>query len=578
MAQRSAPKTVRGHAPVKGVMRILWEIASLGLLARVRYWLSGDAARAGREVRKMLEGFEGLWPEFARILARRTDLFPTELCAELGEVEPAVPETTFDQVKAIVEQDLKKPILETFRDFTEHPEHVGWFAQVHRALLRNPDVEVAVKIQSPVAVELIARDLKVLKFAGKLSRSLHLLHGVNWSDVLWELEQSSLARVDLRYEASGRRRLRKSLRKHKIYVPYVFVNFTSRRVIVSEHLAAPTLEQVEQVRRADPVRAEAWLAANNISLKRAAKRLIGSAFRQLCEDNLFHDDLSPEHVLVLRDGRLAVVGNGIPGSFDRQFVAVFQSALRALGNRDLDKFADMLFLMCDSLPVIDLSAAKRSIIRTARTYLARASLLHASHGEKTIMALAADTSRVLFANRITASWQLMGVLEFLRRLDASLALLHPQLDYPKALGGYLQKAASRHLSGLAGGGVGHTIGRALQSASEMVMFQMASLRRQAQVFQGATGKVAYFYSMVMNLLSRAVLVSVIAGIWIFLNHHHENWVAPFAGHWLAEAAKEFEYYPYEAWLAALVTLAYLYRALRRMAAKLAESEAPLPRR
>ena len=50
--------------------------------------------------------------------------------------------------------------------------------------------------------------------------------------------------LDLRYEASSLRRMRQTLRHHKIHVPRLFREHACKRVIVYEHVEAPTLQEL----------------------------------------------------------------------------------------------------------------------------------------------------------------------------------------------------------------------------------------------------------------------------------------------------------------------------------------------
>ncbi len=112
--------------------------------------------------------------------------------------------------------------------------------------------------------------------------------------------------LDYQYEASSMRRMRKRLRRHGVYVPKVYPDYTKGRLLVSEFIHAVLMADYIRLAEADPVLVRSWEAANNVDPTRVAKRLIHSMWRQLFEENLYHGDLHPGNIVLLRDSRVAL--------------------------------------------------------------------------------------------------------------------------------------------------------------------------------------------------------------------------------------------------------------------------------
>jgi len=109
------------------------------------------------------------------------------------------------------------------------------------------------------------------------------------------------------------RDFRKTLKKHKVYVPRVFFQYSSASVLVMEFLEAVFMSEWVKVSRTDPARLAAWIKENDLDPKKIARRLFESQLRQIYEDLLFHGDLHPGNVGCAPGNRLAFVDFGNVG-------------------------------------------------------------------------------------------------------------------------------------------------------------------------------------------------------------------------------------------------------------------------
>ena len=128
-----------------------------------------------------------------------------------------------------------------------------------------------------------------------------------WDFAFDELREQSAQLVNLQYEASAIRRMRKRLRGQRIAVPELLDRYCGRRVLVTEFIHAALMGDVLRLRREDPMRADAWLEANNIDLRRVGRRLLFSVYRQIFEHNLYHGDPTPMHIVLLKNNRTALL-------------------------------------------------------------------------------------------------------------------------------------------------------------------------------------------------------------------------------------------------------------------------------
>jgi predicted unusual protein kinase regulating ubiquinone biosynthesis (AarF/ABC1/UbiB family) len=91
------------------------------------------------------------------------ELFPKRWQDEMQPMLDQVPPKDFETIKAIVEADLGKPMGEVFSGFEELPIGSASIGQVHRAVLRDGNKRVVVKIQYPEVEQTFRGDVFAVK-------------------------------------------------------------------------------------------------------------------------------------------------------------------------------------------------------------------------------------------------------------------------------------------------------------------------------------------------------------------------------------------------------------------------------
>jgi ubiquinone biosynthesis protein len=563
--------------PVQSTFAILIRLLGSAIeIFFLRLFRRRNLARAGRKLAARLAEWEGYWPEIGRFLTLRTDIFSEEIREGAASFRGPSTILPFAEVKEIVEEDLGSPLKMLFAEFAEVPMRVDFYADSYRARLRRGDVEVVVKVQRPGLDRRLARDLRVFRFVGLALRRMAAYRNIPWDDVTAIFEERKPSLLDLRYEASSLRRMRKSLRSHKVHVPKLFRDYARKRVMVYEHVDAPTLQEFADYREADPLGAEGWLVANDIDLPAVARRLHGSMLRQICEDNLFLEDLFPSNVVLLRESGIALASCERVSTVDNRFLAVFNMALAAMTRKDYEKFADLVFLLCQSLPVRDLIAVRREIIRAVRRYTAQAELQGATHEEKSMFVLTADLARLLSQNDIVLDWQVLKVMSAMGSTDRSISALDEGMNYHRQLRRYGRKAVKRRLRAVVGRGLLRSAVDVVAPLTEMVRFETASMRKSARRYRSATGKVAAIFATIFRWIGRAVVLGAIVAVWIFLNQYYFAAVRGLAGTEAAKLARHVHRIDYAWWIAIFIGAVILYRIIRDIARYLEANDVTVP--
>lgn len=561
-----------------------WQVA--GNFIRLFTILAGLAMRrkltnaeSARRLRELFERMGGLWIKAGQLLALRIDIFPEEICRELSRLQTRAMGFPGSMARAIVEEDLGGPIDRFFDEFNETPFAAASMGQVHRARLREERVWVAVKVQKPYSAEIFARDMVFMYWVVRIVQFLRIYPHMRWDEGLDELRKIMTEELDFDYEASSMRRMRKTLKAHGIYVPKQFKRYSTRRVVVSEFIHAVLMADYIRVERDDPNALREWVTENNVDPRRVAKRLIHSLFRQLFEDNLYHGDMHPGNIVLLRDSRIALIDFGTANFTERYYLQKFKLFAHALATRDYAKAADLCFMLCSTLPNFDIEEVKEKLIRVLRSWATRTLVESLPYHERSMDNATIEIMKVLLGYQCTMDWAWLRIHRAMSTLDASLIHLYHDVNYTRVVQQYFVKAARRELNELAGPRLAV---RALNSVrvamdiqdrvNEYTMFQGSLIRRHAQVFQGASNKFADFLAALVALLSYVVLLPALVFVIVFANQRFPEQTARVLGDQVVSLTNRFPIFEPRVWLVVIVLNFIIFLSLNRLKHRLREKD------
>lgn len=553
----AGPSAWRGLEVVWRLLRLALRLWGLGMVRRL------PPERLGVELRRAFEDLGGLWVNAGHLLSLRIDIYPAAVSSELAKLQARRFGFPTADARRVLEEDLGAPLERYFDEFEDTPFAVAHIAQVHRARLRQEQRYVAVKIQQPHVAAVFTRDLVHIRRIVTLVRWLRIRPHLLWDFAFDELKEQTAQELNFHYEASAIRRMRRALKGQKIEVPDLFRRYCSRRVLVTEFIHAALMSDLVTLQDSDPDRLAAWLAENNIEPRRVARRLIFSVYRQILEENLYHGDLNPRHIVLLRNSRLALIEFTATTFTEREYLEKFRLFVKALAVRDYSKAADVSFMLCAVLPNIDTEEVKEELVRSLRAWATRTLVKELPYREKSVDNAFVEVLRVLVRYRCTMQWGWLRIRRALMTLDMSLDRLYPDANYTRVLQQYFAKAESRALDALLGPELvrrslgGYLTALTIQDrVDEYTMFQGALVRRHAQVFKGATNKAAAVFA---TLVGEAALLLGIAGalaLVVFLEQRYPETVGTVLGPQLAGVADAVPYLDGPVWAVVFVVIAY----------------------
>lgn len=479
----------------------------------------GPAMQA-RRLRAFMERMGGLWVKAGQIVALRRDLFTEAFCAELSKLQDRARGFPGQYSRRIIEQELGKPLAQVFAEFDEVPLAAASIGQAHRARLRAGNQAVVVKVQRPDISEIIIRDLSYLKLLTRLLGSLRIALNFRWDDIYWEIERALLEELDYHQEAVSLKRMRKNLRKQKIYVPKPYLELCTGRILVMEMVHGVSMSEYIHVAVNDPQRAQSWLAENQILPRRAGERLLFSHYQQLLEDNLYHCDLHPGNILLMRKSRITLIDFGSVGNTDQSQLQKILLLWSAVTSGDYEKVAELFLLLAPSIPNRDLTEPKQQVVRFYREFETLSKIESIPYHEKSVGRVTGQVVRILSEAGVTAGWDLLRSSRAGVTLDASLMFLLPDINYLQMMGKYLNAMRARQQKKLrAPSSVRAQLARLPEflampvKFAENTYFEGEYFRRRAFKYEGSLSSAAKVGGNILRALSGVLrLVALLAAV------------------------------------------------------------------
>jgi len=254
-------------------------------------------------VRMALEELGPTFIKFGQILADRPDIIPEMLRLELAKLQDeAVPMSDDEAIKAI-EKELNSPLTDVFQDFNYKRIASASIAQTYWAKLLNGE-KVCVKIQRPGIEHKIELDLSLMEyFAGRMQKNNPEMDAINIQGVVKEFGKTIRKEMNFRHEAANIIRFQHNFEDDPdIYVPKVYMEYTTEKIIVEEFISGIKINDTEALIRAgnDPV-----------LLSRKAVRTV---FDMIFNHGFFHADPHPGNIFVRGNNVITFVDFGMMGS------------------------------------------------------------------------------------------------------------------------------------------------------------------------------------------------------------------------------------------------------------------------
>src|ERR671913_350775 len=227
----------------------------------------------------------------------------------------AIPESELEE---LLRAELGGPLSGAFAEFEEQAFAAASIGQVHRAVTREGQ-PVAVKVQYPGVAEAVETDLRNLSLLLPLVR--RLAPGLDVKALYAELRERIAEELDYELEAQHQRAVSRAHRDHPFaYVPEVFTELSSRRVLVTELIEGVRFEEIQRRDEATRDRVGEIVFRFYFGLVHYLRRVSG--------------DPHPGNYLLMEDGRMGFLDFGLMRVLDEDHMERENAVALALDRQD----------------------------------------------------------------------------------------------------------------------------------------------------------------------------------------------------------------------------------------------------
>jgi ubiquinone biosynthesis protein len=421
---------IRGTRQAIARSRRYWQISRIAVRHGLAPYMSGRGLRRGDggerpalalSLRRALEEGGVTFTKLGQLLSTRRDLLPEEFISELAQLQDRAEPAPWEQVEEVITQSLGAPTEKVFAELQREPAAAASIAQVHKARLRDGEglgTEVAVKVQRPGIRATVEQDLDILlRLAVRLEDRARWARAVGTADVARGFAAAMREELDFRVEARNMTAVaatwagqqRGATNNVQVVLPALHERLSTEHVLIIEWLDGVSL------RAAEPV-----IESRGLDRTELSRVLLHSMVYQITEGGVFHADPHPGNILLLTDGRLALLDFGSVGRLDAQQRFALQALLLALGRADPAALRDALLELISRPDEVDELALERALGQFMARHLAAGSAVTAD--------MFTDLFRLATRFELVIPADIATVLRALGTLEGTLSLLTPGLD------------------------------------------------------------------------------------------------------------------------------------------------------
>lgn len=298
--------------------------------------------------------------KFGQILSTRSDLLPPAYIEELAKLRDSVPPVSAAAIRAEIERELGRPVVELFAEFDDVPLAAASIGQVHAAQLPSGEA-VVVKVQKPGVAEQVDVDLRLLLDLARMAQGRSTL-ARDYDLVAIAEEFAWTLRGELDYQREGRNAdafRRQFTGNPDIDIPTIFWSHTTGRVLTMQRLTGVKIDDVEGLRRL------------RIDPHDLAVRSANLVLFEVFEHGFYHADPHPGNFLVLESGAIGALDFGMVGRISSAMKLDLFDLMSAVVARSPDQVVDAFEALGISGVGMNRAALVRDVGHLLERYIGR---------------------------------------------------------------------------------------------------------------------------------------------------------------------------------------------------------------
>ena len=362
-------------------------------------------------LRHAMEDLGPTFVKFGQILSLRGDLLPGDLINELEKLQDSVAPVPLDEIMGVLKKALGKPLDEIFSLIEEEPLAAGSLAQVHRAVLKEENLPVALKIRRPDIVKTVEIDLQILEGAAPhLSEHLEFARTYDFVNLVKELKRALLRELNFTLEARNMQIISQNMAGEKdVIIPEVYESWTRPSVLTMDLIDGVKLKDLNP----EKIEEHGQLAQTGLRV----------VVKQVLENGFFHADPHPGNFLVVEDKQLCLIDWGVVGILPSETRYELVELISAIGDMEAEKVFDIL---------VSLTAANVAQINERLLLRDILEILHLYHsvpvGKLDLGQLLMDLNSMLRTHHIKLPSDLALMFKTMVTAEGTARRFYPELD------------------------------------------------------------------------------------------------------------------------------------------------------
>jgi len=324
-----------------------------------------DVRQKGARLRQALEQMGGTGIKLGQQLSSRVDLFPFEVCDELGKLLDRVPPFPVQEAVATIERASGRALGETFAVFDPVPIGSASIACVWQAVLRTGE-KVAVKVRRPGVEQQFAADIRAVQLLTKALEVLTIVRPGLFRNFRKEVHAVFKQELDFAREARYQtlfRRLAKLDRLRWLGAPRVHHELSGLDVLVSEFVDGVLCSEIAAATDTGNPEALAKLREMGIDTKVVAWRVLEVGWWGRYECPFFHADPHPGNVVVRPGNEIVMLDFGACGVTSRKQAREDHQNFRSVIKDDISAVTEVALKAAMPLPRIDVDQLRQRLER-----------------------------------------------------------------------------------------------------------------------------------------------------------------------------------------------------------------------
>ena len=265
-----------------------------------------DERELAKALRDTLEQCGGVFIKFGQVLSTRKELLSPIFIEELEKLQQQVKPLSEEQVTQLVHENFGQDATHIFSYFNKTPLASASIGQVHKAVLKETNEPVVVKLLRPEVKNIMHEDLAILmEFASWISSKSQWAENLGFYDLAKGFSLALSEEIDFNIEARNMEQMAIIVQKGEIdvKVPKVYAHYSNENALVMEFIEGQSV-----------MTAQTLFEQQHVERHEFAQTLLNAFLQQALVSGIFHADPHPGNIYVEeKSGRVVMLDYGAVG-------------------------------------------------------------------------------------------------------------------------------------------------------------------------------------------------------------------------------------------------------------------------